>query len=253
MPWRYWCDLLVVLASKEIKLRYRSSWLGYLWSVANPLAFASLYFVAFGVFMRVSIPNYPLFLVAGLFPWHWIANSVSASPAVFLQNTTLLKKVRFPYSALVAALVLSDGLHFVGAVPVLLVALSLHGVWPSWSWLGGLPLLAVAQFIFVYGVALGIASLNVFFRDLERLTAIGVVFLFFLTPVVYPEWMVPAQYRALIHANPAALLVLAWRKLLLDGEIDWSVVGGCYGAGCAVLGLGGWIYKRLSVRFAEMV
>src|SRR5512137_280342 len=97
----YLKDLLVVLTQKEVKLRYKNSWLGYLWSVANPLAFAALYFVAFSVYMRVDIPRYPLFLIAGLFPWQWIANSAGASPNLFLTNTSLIKKVRFPRHVLV--------------------------------------------------------------------------------------------------------------------------------------------------------
>lgn len=98
----YFRDLLFVLTQKEIKVRYKSSWLGYAWSIAHPLVFALIYFVAFGLFMRVQIPHYPLFLIAGLFPWQWFANSINVSPNIFLQNTMLIKKVKFPRNILVA-------------------------------------------------------------------------------------------------------------------------------------------------------
>jgi lipopolysaccharide transport system permease protein len=246
-------DLLVVLTQKEVKLRYKSSWLGYLWSVANPLAFATLYFIAFSIFMRVDIPRYPLFLIAGLFPWQWIANSTNAAPNLFLTNTSLIKKVRFPRNVLVASAVLNDGIHFMCSIPVLVVFLLAYGSRPSWSWLIGIPLLALGQLLLVYGLAVTIASLNLFFRDLERLTTLVVTFLFFLTPIVYSESMIPAKYHALLYLNPAAPLILSWRDLFLSGRLDWTVIsiGYLYATGAFVVG--SLIYTKLSWKFAEVV
>jgi lipopolysaccharide transport system permease protein len=246
-------DLIVVLTQKEIKLRYKNSWLGYVWSVANPLAFAILYFVAFSVIMRVDIPQYPLFLIAGLFPWQWVSNSVSASPGLFLGNAALLKKVRFPRIILVAAFVLNDGIHFLCSIPVLVVFLYWYGSRPSWSWLVGIPLLALGQFVLVYGLVVTIASLNLFFRDLERLTTLVVTFLFFLTPIVYSESMIPVQYRALAYLNPAAPLVLSWRELFLSGHLNWPNMAIGYVYAMAVLAVGTAIYAKLSWKFAEVV
>src|SRR5215510_6581348 len=79
-------DLLMILIGKEIKVRYKNSWLGYAWSIANPLFFACVYYIAFGFVMRVQVPNYPLFLIAGLFPWQWISNSMNGAPFIFLAN-----------------------------------------------------------------------------------------------------------------------------------------------------------------------
>lgn len=246
-------DLVVLLTQKEIKLRYKNSSLGYLWSVANPLAFATLYYVAFSVFMRVDVPRYPLFLITGIFPWQWIANSTSAAPGLFLANTTLLKKVRFPHNVLVVSSVLNDGVHFLCSIPVLAAFLLLYGSFPSWSWLIGIPLLAVAQFMLVYGLALGVASLNLFFRDLERLTALVVTFLFFLTPIVYSTSMIPARYQALVYLNPVAPIVLSWRELLLSGSLHWPVIAGAYVHAMVVFAIGTGIYMKLSWKFAEVV
>jgi homopolymeric O-antigen transport system permease protein len=246
-------DLVVVLTQKEIKLRYKNSWLGYLWSIANPLAFAVIYFVAFKTFMRVDIPQYTLFLIAGLFPWQWLANSIGAAPNIFLGNATLLKKVRFPRNALVPPTVLNDGIHFLCSIPVLVVFLFVYDSRPSWSWLIGVPLLAVGQFLLVYGLALAIASLNLFFRDLERLTTLVVTFLFFLTPIVYSEAMVPTRYRALIYLNPAAPIILSWRNLFLLGDLNWPLIAIGYAYAMAVFAVGTAIYRKLSWKFAEVV
>ena len=90
--YRYYFDLLLALTQKEIKARYKSSFLGYLWSIANPLSLALVFFLAFKVFMKIPIENYALFLIAGLFPWQWFANSVVGSAGVYLGNASLIKK-----------------------------------------------------------------------------------------------------------------------------------------------------------------
>jgi lipopolysaccharide transport system permease protein len=98
-----------------------------------------------------------------------------------------------------------------------------------------------------------IASLNLFFRDLERLTTLVVTFLFFLTPIVYSESMIPPQYRAFLYLNPVAPLILSWRELFLSGRFDWTVItiGYLYAAGAFVVG--SLVYAKLSWKFAEVV
>ncbi len=251
--WQHFKDLLLVLTQKEIKVRYKSSWLGYAWSVANPLTFALVYSIAFGVFIRVNIAHYPLFLIAGMFPWQWLSNSISASPTIFLSNASLLKKVRFGRNILVAATVLNDGVHFVLSIPVIIGFLLLYRLAPSWPWLVGIPLLVLAQFMIVYGVSLAIASLNLFFRDLERLSALVVTVLFFFTPIVYSDSMIPDQYRPLMYANPVAPLILSWRQLFLSGSVNWPLMGIVYTYALVSLGLGSLVYQKLSWKFAEVV
>ncbi|MCL6508472.1 MAG: ABC transporter permease [Bryobacteraceae bacterium] len=253
MNWEYFKDLLLVLTQKEIKVRYKNSWLGYAWSVANPLAFALVYSVAFGIFFRMDIPRYPLFLIAGLFPWQWLSNSVNSAPNVFLANASLIKKVSFPRNVLVAAAVLNDAVHFLLSIPVIAAFLLAYGLAPSWTWVVGIPLLALAQFLLAYGAALAIASLNLFFRDLERLTALLVTFLFFLTPVVYSETMIPPRYHAIVYANPLAPVIVGWRQLFVSGDLNWSLVGAAYVYALAAMGFGSLVYGRLSWKFAEVV
>ncbi len=257
LDWRlrseYIKDLVLVLTQKEIKLRYKSTWLGYAWSLANPLAFALIYFIAFGIFMRVQIPDYPVFLIAGLFPWQWLSNSMNTAPTIFLGNSTLLRKVRFPRNLLLVSMVLNDGVHFVLSIPVILGVLLASHRSPTWSWLVGIPVLVLAQFMLVYGLALAIASLNLFFRDLERITILLVTFLFFLTPIVYSESMIPAQYRALVYFNPVAPLFLSWQQLFLSGSLNWPFIAAGYLSALLSVGLGSWVYQKLSWKFAEVV
>lgn len=251
--WEHLWDLVVVLTQKEMKSRYKNSALGYVWSVANPLLFAVIYYIVFGQIMKVPIENYALFLIAGLLPWHWLANSVIAAPNVFLANATLIKKVRFPRHVLVVSYVLNEGIHFVLSIPVIVGLLLVNEIRPSWSWLAGIPVLLVAQFLIVYGFAVTLASLNLFFRDLERLTALFITVLFFLTPITYSSAMAPASYRSFLYANPIAPLIESWRELFLHGQLSWPVVGSCYLSALGTLLVGTLVYTRMSPKFAEVV
>ncbi len=248
-------DVLWVLVEKEIKVRYKNSWLGYLWSLANPLAFTVLYSLVFGIYLRTTVPGYPysLFLITGLFPWQWLGNGINAAPGVFLMNASLVKRLPFPRNLLVLSVVMNEGVHFVLSLPVIVAALLFHKLTPSWTWLIGVPLLLIAQSLTVYGLAVMIASVNLFFRDLERLTSLLMTFLFFLTPVVYPLSMVPEQYRLLVYLNPVAPLIMSWQQLFLAGLLSGHLIAVGYGYAVTATILGSLVFRRLSWKFAEVV
>src|SRR4030042_1176813 len=105
---QHYIDLITILTQKEMKVRYKSTFFGYIWSIAHPLAFAFVFFMAFKVVMRIQMEGYAVFLIAGLFPWQWFSNSVNASPMVFLSNASIIKKVNFPRDIIPFAIVLQD-------------------------------------------------------------------------------------------------------------------------------------------------
>jgi lipopolysaccharide transport system permease protein len=246
-------DLILVLTQKDLKVRYKSSILGYLWSVAHPLAFACVFYGAFKVIVKIPVENYALFLICGLFPWQWFANSVNAAPMIFLGNASLIKKVNFPRNLLPFTVVLQDMIHFILAIPVIILFLFFTGKTPSFSWLIGIPILIVAQLSLVYGISLMIASLNLFFRDLERLATIFTTILFYATPVFYPETMIPMKFQFLIKLNPLATLVIGWRSLLLEGTFKLEMLVLSLGYGIVFFSLGFFVYRKLSWRFAEVL
>jgi lipopolysaccharide transport system permease protein len=250
---QYYIDLILVLTQKELKVRYKNSILGYLWSVAHPLAFAVVFYVAFKVIVKIPVENYALFLICGLFPWQWFVNSVNAAPMIFLGNAPLIKKVNFPRNLIPFTLVLQDMIHFTLAIPVIILFLFFAGKTPGLMWLVGIPALIVAQLFLVYGICLMIASLNLFFRDLERLTTIFTTILFYVTPIFYPETMVPLRFQSVLKLNPLTPLVISWRNLLLEGTLEFEnlALSLCYGIVFLVLGF--FVYRKLSWRFAEVL
>lgn len=249
----YYRDLVLVFTQKEIKTRYKSSFLGYLWSVAHPLAFAFVYYIAFKVVMKIQMENYALFLIAGLFPWQWFANSVNASPSSFIANASIIKKVNFPRHVVIITMVLNDMVHFILSVPVIMFFMFLYKVPIHASWLYGIPLLLAIQFFLICGLALMIGAINLFFRDLERLTSIFTTLFFYFTPVFYAETMIPEKYRDLLSLNPLSPLMISWRNLFLSGTLEVSSLGTSILYSAFFFLAGYSIYKKLSWKFAEVL
>jgi lipopolysaccharide transport system permease protein len=249
----YYKDLVVVLTQKELKVRYKRSFLGYLWSIANPLALALVFFIAFKIFMKIPIENYTLFLIAGLFPWQWFLNSVNSSATVFIGNATLIKKMHFRHEVLVVATILNDMLHFLLSIPVIILFLFIYGMQPSIMWLVGIPALLIVQFIITMGFSLAVSALNLFFRDIERIVFIFTSLMFYMTPIIYSEEMVPAEYRTLILSNPLSILFISWRNLLMHGTlvVKDTVLALVYAL--IVFGIGYLVYRKLKWRFAEVL
>lgn len=250
---QHYFDLITVLTQKEIKVRYKSSVFGYLWSIGHPLAFAFVFFIAFKVVMKIQMEDYALFLIAGLFPWQWFANSVNASPTIFLGNASIIKKVNFPRNIIPLTTVLQDMIHFVLSIPVIVLFIFIYHKSPSFSWLYGIPILLGIQFLMTYGISLIVSSINLFFRDLERLTFIFTTFLFYFTPIIYPETMIPEKYKTLINLNPLVPLMISWRNLFLNGEIELPHLATSLLYALLALALGYIIYRKLSWKFAEVL
>jgi len=226
--WRYQFDLVYELTKKELKVRYKSSVLGYLWSILNPLALAGVFYVGLGLIVGVKGDDrhpFWLTLICGMFPWQWFFNSVNACTNVYVGNANLIRKVAFRRELLPLATVLNDLIHFAVSIPVIVAFLLVAGGGPSAHWLYGVPLLMLAQLIMVYALGLIAGTLNVLFRDLSNLVAIFLTMLFYVTPIIYSLDHGPiaariAPYRGWILLNPAAAVVAGWKALLLDGRFD---------------------------------
>jgi lipopolysaccharide transport system permease protein len=248
----YYRDLVVTLTIKEIKVRYKRTFLGYAWSLLNPIVYAVTYWIAFKAILNVRIEGYFVFLLCGLFPWQWLSNSLTSSPLAFVNNASLIKKISFPRYLIVLSTVLTEGLHFLLCLPVLAVIMVMfdRGT-PHWSWLVGVPILLVLQAMIIFGISLAIASCNVFFRDIERLLSLAMTVLFYLTPVIYEPKMVPALFQPIMAANPFAPLIVAWRTLFLDGKVDWSSLQVAAIAAVVSMVMGALAFHRMQWKFAE--
>jgi lipopolysaccharide transport system permease protein len=252
--WMQRAELLYLLVRKELKIRYKSRFLGYLWALANPLAFSLVYWIAFKFIMRVEMENYSLYLICGMFPWVWMNTGIANGTRSFLGNASLIKKAKLPRAILPLSSVAQETVHFVFALPVIIafvVFAGNHAVNPNWLW--QIPLLIVLQVAFVYPLALALAVTNVYVRDIEYLVTIGFSLLFFATPMVYPVTMVPEAYRHWFELNPLHALMQSWRSTLLTGNLDPYYVG--YTAAVSVvMSIACWmLYRRFAPRIGELI
>lgn len=250
---QHYLDLIIVITQKELKSKYKNNVLGYFWSIAHPLAFAVVFYIAFKIVIKIPLQDYMVFLISGLFPWQWLATSVGTAPTVFLANVSIIKKVNFPRNIIPLTIVLQDMIHFVLSIPVIVLFMLIYDITPGWIWLVGIPLLLIIQFIFIYGIALAISSLNLFFRDLERLTGIFITLAFYFTPIIYPETMIPAKYVKLVNLNPLTPLMVSWRNLFLHNQLDFMQLTISLSYALLFLAIGLIIYKKLSWKFAEVL
>lgn len=251
--WAHTAELVYVLMLKDVRVRYKSSVLGYLWAIANPLAFALVYYVAFGVILQVSVQrNFAVVLLTGLFPWSWAANSFMHATGAYRHNASLVRKVRVRRAVLPLGSTLQEMLHFFLALPILVIAVGLTSEWHA-SWLFAIPVMALVQLALIYPICVILAAANVVVRDVEYLVSLALQMLFFLTPIVYPVEAIPAAYRPYFAVNPMAPLIAGWRDVLLRGRLDLAACAQCL-AFAAVLGvLAVWVHRRLEPKMGELL
>jgi len=212
-------DLIYLLVSRDLKVRYKNSFFGYIWAIANPLAFAVIYYFAFKVILRIEVENYSSYLLIGLFPWMWVSNSLIVTSVAFRVNISLIRTTKIKPYLLVFSGVMNEMVHFLFAIPVLILVLlySEQSLYLSWLW--QLPVLIILQAILLTPLGIILSSFNIVLRDIEYLVGIAMTMLFFLTPIVYPINLVPDSYQAIYHVNPFVYLIDVWHKVLLNGYI----------------------------------
>ncbi len=250
------------LVVSELKIRYKNSALGFIWSLLNPLGMMIVFTVVFGVLWpNNSIEKYPLFLLCGLLPWNFFAASINSSTNSVVFNGNLIKKVYFPREVLPISAVLAQLVNFLLAFVVLFAVLL---IFPSnlSPWLPFLPVVIIIQTIFTLGVALILSTLNVFYRDTVIILEVVLLAWFFLTPIFYSVEMLPVSYdlsgitlnvrRIYYIANPMASIVNMYRDMLYYGyrtDIDFFLR--TTATALTVFGFGFWFFTRLSGRFGE--
>lgn len=197
---------------RDLVLRYRGSALGFLWTVLNPLLFMAIYLLVFSVYLRIGMDHYAVFLISGLIPWQWFATSVQLGTSAIVDGRMFVGKTVFPSVVLVLVPMLSNFVNFLLSLPILLTIVLVLHVQIGWA-IVALPIFMVIQCIFTLGIMLIVSTMNVFFRDLQQLTAIALTLLFYLIPVIYPLSSVPQSFRLLVLLNPLTVLMLCYQDI----------------------------------------
>jgi ABC-type polysaccharide/polyol phosphate export permease len=255
--------LIGTLVLRELRARYRGSVLGFLWSFLNPLLLMLVYVLVFSVYLRVPMEGYAVFLFSGLLPWLWFSSSLGHAAGVIVGSGALVKRILFPAEILPLVSVLSNLINMLLSLPLLFVFLLAFGIRPG-PVLAFLPLLLALQLVLTAGLALALAALNVYLRDVEQILSNGLVLLFFLSPILYPVSTVPVwlplgdsvvlPLRPLYFLNPVAGLVESYQKIFFFGTQPHWIHLGMVTAAAVVALWGGWqVFDRLRDSLAEEV
>lgn len=213
--WRY-RELLGSLVRKELKVKYKNSVLGFVWSLLNPALYLVVFYIVFQYFLQSAITYYAIFLLAGLLPWNLFNAALGASTASITGNAGLVTKVWFPREILPLASIGAAIVHFLLQMVVLCLALVVFRFQPGYAYLPLIPFAVVALLLFVSAVAIALSAINVYLRDTEHLLELALLAWFWMTPVVYAYMQVAPRLGSLFLLNPLTPVVLAFQRAIYN-------------------------------------
>ena len=247
-------ELLKTNVKKEIRGKYKASFLGVLWSFINPLLMVLVYAIVFPYIMRVQTENYLIFLICGVIPWNWFTNVISQGTTCITNNANLIKKVYFPREVLPISTVTAGLINFLISCIIIVIFVLLGGCGLSWHILL-LPFIALIQYIFSLAVVFLVSAINVYVRDVEYMVIFIINMLFYASPVLYSfEMFAVTKMIWLFRLNPMAHIINAYRdifyvhqmpnmiNLLIVLLVSIVLIIICYS-----------IFKKMEKRFAEEV
>jgi ABC-2 type transport system permease protein len=251
-------ELLRTMFVREVRMRYKGSALGLLWSVLYPLAMVGVYTLVFSVLWKTAgnIPHYPLFVLAGLAVWSFFQVAVQLGTASLLANAELIKKVWFPRELVVTATVLAQTVTIAVMLAILIPADLIAVPETARTMVLAIPIIA-ALICLALGFAWFLSVANVFYRDVEHL--LGVLFLpwFFLTPVLYGLQQLPAAsehpwlINLLRYGNPVTPYVEGLRAVILQATVPGAtLLAYIFLVGPALALIGLWVVQHYDDRFA---
>jgi lipopolysaccharide transport system permease protein len=252
--------LIQSLVARELKARYRGSFLGFFWSFINPLLLLLIYSFVFTTVMPNNVEGvqpYALLMFCGILPWNWFSSSLSDAAGSLISGGNLIKKVLFPAEVLPLVSVLTNMVHFFLGLPILIVFLLVYRHYPNPANLVWFPVVIVVQLLFTSALALIVSALAVHFRDIRDILANLLTLWFFATPIIYP-WFQPSvqRFHLLFDVNPFTHLAVSYQEVLFFnngpvGHWKWLLA---LGVGSVLLFMAGyWLFDRLRDSFAESV
>ncbi len=244
--------VLRILVARDLKVRYSSSFLGYLWTVFDPLATTLIYFMLFVViFHRPDAGYHPyfLFLISGILPWQWFNGAVSESTRALTSEALLVKSTNLPRSLWVLRLVMSKGLEFIYSLPVLVIFWIVYFVQGDahldWGILL-MPVGMVLQALLIFGIGMILAPVSVIVTDLQPLVRIFLRIAFYLTPIIFTLNIISSGWLKLVfYINPMTGILEFYRAGFFPNPIHWAAVASGVGGTFILFGLGLLVFSRM--------
>lgn len=249
--WRHAWDVVVVLTARDLKAQYKRSFLGFGWALAGPILQLIIFATIFRNVLGGKIPHYPAYIYIGVLVWSWFQGSATQGATLITGNASLARQPGFPLTLLPHVTVSVRFIHFAIALPLLFGLLWTQGLRPTAAW-GALPLLIAIQYLLSVGIAYPLASLNVLHRDVQHMVTALLQLLMFASPIFYGIRLVPDFMQAWFAVHPVAILMTAWRNVLIDGSWpDFRALAILGAASIALVVVGRRLFIAQSHRFVE--
>ncbi|MBQ8131501.1 MAG: ABC transporter permease [Bacilli bacterium] len=244
-------ELLKSNVKKEIRGKYKGSFLGVLWSFVNPLLMTLVYAIVFPFLLRNSQDHYTTFIVMAILPWNWFTTSIAQGTNTILVNGGIIKKVYFPRAILPISIVVSGLVNFLISCLIIGIFLICSGIGFSLNIIY-LPIVILLQFMLQLGIILITSSIDVYVRDAEYIINFFISLLFYATPVLYSLDMFPAKFKFFLQLNPMATLISSYRDIFYyQTAPNFMLLGYVFVLAAFLLFIGIKIFNKLEKGFAE--
>lgn len=245
-------ELLKTSVKKDVRGKYKNSFLGVLWSFLNPLLQIFVYWFVFEKVMGSSEPNYVVFLCCGLIPWTFFSLAINRNAFIFIENGNIIKKVYFPREVLPVSAVTSELINFVISTSIILVFVTVYNRL-TWFVLF-YPLILLVQYVFTIGVSFIVSSITVYFRDLQHFIGVFMQLMFYATPIAYSSARVPDDFKWVATLNPVAHIIEAYRDIFYNGQMpNLATLSIILGIGLLLCVVGYLIFTKMQKGFAEQL
>ena len=247
-------ELLKTSVKKEIRGKYKGSFLGVLWSFVNPLLMTLVYAIVFPFLLKSTEPHYVTFIIIGILPWTWFTNTIALGTTSILGNAGIIKKVYFPREILPISVVTSGMINFLISCLIILIFLFCSGIGVS-PYILFLPIIVLAQYLFSLGIVFITSAIDIYVRDLEYIVNFFVTMLFYATPILYsPTMFAGTKIAKLFNLNPLGLIINSYRDIFFYQQMPNLLSLGFLILGCLLFcTLAYFLFKKLAKGFAEEV
>ncbi len=241
--------LMKQLVSRDFKVKYKASVFGFLWSFLNPLLMMSVYSFVFSTIFRSNVANFPVYLLSGIVLFNFFSDATNLGLLSITGNAALITKVYIPKYIFPISKTLSTAVNLIISLLPLLVVMLVTGVRITKALLL-LPFVVLFLVMLTTGVSLILSSMTVFFRDTQFLWGILITIINFVTPIFYPESIIPAAFRTVYHLNPLYQILFFMRSITLNGVSPTPVTYlYCLLASGVPLIIGLWVFRKQQDRF----
>ena len=244
-------ELLKTNVKKEIRGKYKGSWLGVLWTFLNPLLQLLVYSFVFPYILRVEVEHYTIFMMVALVPWTFFTTAIQIGSSSVIGEAGIIKKVYFPREIIPISVVISALVNFLITCIIMFLFILISGVGFT-PYVLLFPLIVLIQTIFTLGFTFILSAITVYVQDIAHFVSIVIMLMFYATPIVYNGELLPAKFQWIITLNPMAQVINAYRDILFYHKTpDYNSIAILGLISLVILFVGYEIFKKLKRNFVE--